>query len=402
GFGFPYGSGSSVRIVMVGRALLLAGTPFRVLHCGPSPLEVNTEASGVYKGIAFEYTTGVRRPKNGLARRITYLRAVINLTMRLARLRRAGHRAAVWLYIQNGPTNLYVGWLCWLLGWPVIQELCEWWPGHPNCSSLDKRLYNSPAFFRNAAGAIAISSLIETRIQEFADIANPRMRSYLLPAIVDMDPFLSVDAAGEKDPQPDLPQFVWCGTAEGYDSVLFLVRVVGRLARAGYQLRLVVLGACSDQSRSKIATCMRANGVPPEMVTLAGYVDDARFRTLLRTATALLLPLDNNDRSRTRFPNKLGEYLASGRPIVSSAIGDLTRYLTDGVNAYLAEAGDEQSFADQMALVLKDRARADRIGDAGRTVCADHLDYRVHADALAAFFQERVEDVCGIPVPDSV
>src|SRR2546429_2660527 len=42
------------------------------------------------------------------------------------------------------------------------------------------------------------------------------------------------------------------------------------------------------------------------------------YTTLFRSrdATALLLPLWDDDRSRTRMPNKLGEYLASGKPVI--------------------------------------------------------------------------------------
>ena len=45
-------------------------------------------------------------------------------------------------------------------------------------------------------------------------------------------------------------------------------------------------------------------------------------------------PLGQDDRSLTRLPNKMGEYLASGRPVISCEIGDLTNFLIDNVNAY--------------------------------------------------------------------
>ena len=62
GVGLPHGIAATPRVIMVGQALLLAGIRFRVLHCGPSPLAVNTQRSGVFEGIPFEYTSAVRRP----------------------------------------------------------------------------------------------------------------------------------------------------------------------------------------------------------------------------------------------------------------------------------------------------------------------------------------------------
>ena len=54
------------------------------------------------------------------------------------------------------------------------------------------------------------------------------------------------------------------------------------------------------------------------------------------------------------MPNKLGDYLASGRPVVTGRIGDLTDFLTDNVNAYPADRGNERDLADRMIAVLRD------------------------------------------------
>ena len=388
GFGFPRGSGSSARIIMVGKALQLAGTQFRVLHCGPSPLPVNTESAGVFEGIPFEYTTTVRRPSNLLIRWLVYLRAIVNLTAHLIGVRSVRQNSAVWLYILDGPTNLYVGCLCRVLGLTMVQELCEWWPGDPACSVFTRWLYRIP-LLRNTDGALVISKLIESRVREAAVAANPRLRIHRLPTIVDFDRFTTAPALTVSHAST-VPTFLWCGAQEWHRDVLFMIRTAALVARAGYRANLVIVGTCSDGRRDSIDEYVREQGLPPEAVTLTGYVDDISLQSLLHTATALLLPLQDDDRSRTRMPNKLGEYLASGRPVITCAVGDLTDFLTHGVNAYLARPGDEESFAGQMMHVLDDQVSANRIGKAGQKVCARHLDYRVHATALAKFFRECV------------
>ena len=64
GIGFPIGANGAPRIINVGRALQATGIGFRVLHCGPSPAAINTQTSGVYRGVPFEYTTWLTRPGN--------------------------------------------------------------------------------------------------------------------------------------------------------------------------------------------------------------------------------------------------------------------------------------------------------------------------------------------------
>src|SRR5947199_1691505 len=103
------------------------------------------------------------------------------------------------------------------------------------------------------------------------------------------------------------------------------------------------------------------------------------------------MPLWDDDRSITRLPNKMSEYLASGRPVVTSCVGDLTELLEDGASAYMAEPENERLFADKMIAVLEDPAKAEHIGAAGRKVCLARLDLRQHADALSVFFRACIE-----------
>ena len=55
----------------------------------------------------------------------------------------------------------------------------------------------------------------------------------------------------------------------------------------------------------------------------------------LRTARVLALPRPAGSFSQAGLPTKVAEYLASGRPVVVTAVGDLPLYLRDGVDAYL-------------------------------------------------------------------
>ena len=55
----------------------------------------------------------------------------------------------------------------------------------------------------------------------------------------------------------------------------------------------------------------------------------------MRTAGAFALPREDALFSRAGFATKLGEYLASGRPVIASATGDVELYLKDDVDAFL-------------------------------------------------------------------
>ena len=375
GYGFPLGSASSARIVMIGRTLLKAGVDFRVLHCGPSPLPVNKERSGVYEGIEFEYTTTLKRPENRLLRALVYIRAVIALTIRLIGMWPERKRTLIHLYVMIGPLNLYVGLVCRLLGLPVSQELCEWWPGVVVCDPFTRWLHKR-SMFERATGVLVISKEIERRVWAKKAEVNPGLVIHRLPAIVDFDRFATAPVSTGP------PTFTYCGT--WISDIFYCIEALAQVQRAGHACKLTLVGAGAD-FRDEILKVAASKGVAAEDIILTGCVDETGLATAYRSAAALLLPMHDNDQSRTRMPNKLAEYLASGRPVVAGNIGELTDLLSDGDNAYLAAPGSEADFARKMIAVLEDPAKAARIGSAGQAACKRYLDYSAHASQLAHF-----------------
>src|SRR5438046_177384 len=85
--------------------------------------------------------------------------------------------------VEGGPHHLLLAWMCGFLGLPVVQDLCEWWPGEPTCSSFTRWLYRK-RLFASATGALVISKVIENRTRERSVAVNPQLMIHHLPNIV--------------------------------------------------------------------------------------------------------------------------------------------------------------------------------------------------------------------------
>ena len=57
----------------------------------------------------------------------------------------------------------------------------------------------------------------------------------------------------------------------------------------------------------------------------------------LCNAKLLALARPDSIQAQGGFPTKLGEYLATGRPVVVTKVGEIPDYLEDGVNAFLSD-----------------------------------------------------------------
>jgi glycosyltransferase involved in cell wall biosynthesis len=73
-------------------------------------------------------------------------------------------------------------------------------------------------------------------------------------------------------------------------------------------------------------------------------------------------------------PLVVAECLALGRPLVTTAVGTVTRHLTDGIDAAIVPVGDHVALARNIEELLTDQTLAATIGAAGRLTAAVAFD----------------------------
>jgi glycosyltransferase involved in cell wall biosynthesis len=115
---------------------------------------------------------------------------------------------------------------------------------------------------------------------------------------------------------------------------------------------------------------------------------DARV-AVLACADVLLLPYTNRSVNRFRYPNKLGDYLAAGRPIVTNLTGDLGQLVADERVGLIAEDTPE-SFARAVQRLFDDESLREELGQRGRELAESKLDWRFLAAGLERFYQDTL------------
>jgi glycosyltransferase involved in cell wall biosynthesis len=184
------------------------------------------------------------------------------------------------------------------------------------------------------------------------------------------------------------PVLLWCGMVDGYKrDPLFLIDAVAELkSSAGKGSVLRIAGPCTDACRRELIFYAGSKGIPEERIDITGFVSDAQLWAYCRNATALLMPLWGDDRSRTRFPTKLGQYLASRRPIVTAPVGEVSRFLSDET-AVFYPPGDAGGLACALDGLLSDAAAAERISFRATDEVLPKVDFRVNAPRISEWFR---------------
>lgn len=155
-----------------------------------------------------------------------------------------------------------------------------------------------------------------------------------------------------------------------------LYGAVARLNREGRAVRLLRTGENHAPDR------FVAGDAAPDVVEL-GFRPRAELPGLLALADVLVQPGAPGAFNDFRFPSKLPEFLASGRPVVMTRT-NLGRFLRDGEEALVVPNGSAEELAAAVARLLDDPPLAARLGEAGRRFARARLNWDAAAATLRA------------------
>lgn len=377
---FPQGAAQTVKLGLFARALQHQGYTVRILALDSTEnidLPKNIEVQGVFHGIPFEYSARRTTRAPGLLRR-NWLKWYAPLVALWTTFKRPRPRTMV-LFVHDAARLLFLLLGCRLLGIPTVLDFCEWMPSLPNSSFANRWGYNSGAVFSMTDGVIPVSQLLERRLHS----VTPEKPSYYLCNLVDPEEFRSFTASPESR-----PYLLWAGSLDQYqESIRFVLSAFVLVHQVYPEMVLVLCGRASPISIADIRTFSAELGLKEEHVLFPGFISREVLLSYYRGASALLAPLENDERSRARFPFKLGEYLLAGRPVVSSLVGDVPLYLQNKLNAMLAEPDDPASFASCIHFLLDDPERAAVIAKAGTAVALSHFDFSAVGASLGQFLE---------------
>ena len=161
----------------------------------------------------------------------------------------------------------------------------------------------------------------------------------------------------------------------------YLARSFVALARRVPEVRMLMVGI---QLPEFDAIVERA-GLAARVIH-RGVVPHAELGAQLACANVMLLPYLDRPINRGRYPNKIGDYMAAGRPTVANPTGDL-RQLVERSGCGVLAGEDPEDFALAAAALLEDPARAEALGRRARVAAEEETSWRALAADLAEFYQ---------------
>ncbi len=127
-----------------------------------------------------------------------------------------------------------------------------------------------------------------------------------------------------------------------------------------------------------------------DTVSFRGVMTTEQVGERLRDAAVVVLPcIVARDGNVDALPTVLLEAMASGRPVISTALSGIPEIIVEGETGRLVEPGAAEPLADAIADVLSDLERAESMGRAGRRRVERLFDLNENARRIRDMFRRR-------------
>jgi glycosyltransferase involved in cell wall biosynthesis len=376
-FTFPEGNAATNRVYTYAKGFLEQGIKPYILCFGN---EYKEESGGSINGVQFYHPLDQKkRNRYFIIRRWHKFKKFFRTLLILKEINKKDKITAIICYTNLLQTQSYGFLLSRTFKAKMVLEISE----HP--------LRNYQGFFlRRLLGKLRI--LLETRLCDgiicisrylidfYLKKGVSSTRLFLVPSTVDSERFRTSES-----PILNFEYIVYCGNLNlSKDGVDILIKSFAKISEKFPKINLVLIGtgkAVEESLLTNIASMLNIQ----ERLYFLGQITRTDVPNYLKNAKVLALSRPSSIIADAGFPSKLTEYLAVGKPVVVTKVGEIPNYLEDGKNAFLSPPGSVEAFSEKLDFVLSNYEFAKKVALKGQQLTLTVFNYNFQAGKIIAF-----------------
>jgi glycosyltransferase involved in cell wall biosynthesis len=271
-----------------------------------------------------------------------------------------------------------------LFKWFGLIELIfnlEEWPISKNTTPVRKlfsHLFVLLAFI-SCRKFVCVSSYLVSKAQYY----NKKANVFRLPALAD---FTNSNLEQSKEVTDDFQtiKFLYCGNV-GYVEVILVVI-------QAYE------NVCLSRPTENLELILVLHGNTLELKKISDYVDQSKHLIKIKTslpecdlfseysqASVLLAPLRHTVQDEARFPQKIAEYTALAKPIITTLVGDVKLYFNSHNSAVYLDDFSVDDLYKAMIFIINNRKNLKNIGLAGNSIGKKYFDFKQYVVNFGIF-----------------
>jgi glycosyltransferase involved in cell wall biosynthesis len=169
------------------------------------------------------------------------------------------------------------------------------------------------------------------------------------------------------------------GKKDGLD---VLIKAFSKVSGEFPHAELILTGKGENKKDFNEIMELIASSEASAQIKYLGFLNSEDYLRTLGECDVFCVTRNNSKAANTGFPSKLSEFLAAGKAVIASSVGDVGTILTNEENALLISPEDEKAMYDSLKQIFLDSSLIERLGTSGRKTAEVNFDNQKFSNLL--------------------
>lgn len=377
GFNYPLGMAGTQRVQFFIDRFIEKGANVEVMTFGNlDDAKSGNKASGVKDGIKY-YNFGASLPKSFISY-LAYPFLILMAFIRIFLFKDNASKNILYVYNSVSIDIFSILLFARLAGFKIIVDIVEDYRIiKENQSSFLVFKQNSINFFEERIHlfchhVVVISNYLE---ELFTKKLKTKVPVDLIPVSIN---FKANTNTKENFNSP--VRITYAGSFANKDGLQYLIEAFQDYSKLYSDSELILAGIGNNPEK-----IIKDSG--NERIKYAGCFYGEEYQTFLSDADVLCMTRLNTKYANAGFPFKVGEYLATGNPVIVTDVSDVSFYLKDNVDAKIVEPENSEALLKALISITDNFQKAKEMGQNGREKFLKYFNYTGNGDKLLNIMQ---------------
>lgn len=209
-----------------------------------------------------------------------------------------------------------------------------------------------------ADSMIGISEHLYQLVRTTTDNKVP---SYLIPVTVNLGYFKNPGAS----PVKEKIKIFYGGSFGQKDGLEYLVKAFDEVSHVHDNVELVFTGLGHKLDMDRIFELIN-NVKSKDRIIYKGFLSTDEYYRTLNECDIFCMTRVNSKFANAGFPFKLGEFLASGKAVIATSVGDVPNYLFNDINAMVVQPDSVEELVDALLVLIENPEKRKQLGAEAR------------------------------------
>ena len=227
---------------------------------------------------------------------------------------------------------------------------------------------------------VAISDQLYKRAEL---IAKAKVPVTLIPITVNLNYFKSNGYHTDKN---NLKIF-YGGSYAVKDGLKYLIDAFDVVSKKDEGIQLILTGSAPIKTDLEAIRTKIDQIAAKDRIKFMGFLKTEDYYNLLNNCDIFCMTRINSIYANAGFPFKLGEFLAAGKAVIATKVGDVPNYLFNDVNAILINPDSVEELSDAIMTVVKNPDKIRSLGPEARKTAETYFDSEKVSMKLMSVFE---------------